>query len=219
MKFGMPLVVMNLALLAGNLGTQLIVAHISGESAAGIYAAYYAPIERIVGFATTIAATALLPLMASEWEQGRQREAFQFLLFVIAGTIIIAGGAAGAIVIFGESFVSNFVGPDFATGVTLIAPTALSCFLFGIASILTDVLIIKKQTMRVSLLFALAVTVGLLAAFAVVPQEGALGGVYARLIASASSVLLVGAAATVAVARQESTGEKTGPSTSIDNKV
>ncbi|MBO9591143.1 oligosaccharide flippase family protein [Devosia sp.] len=208
LRFGLPLVLMNLAFLLSNLGTQIIVQNLHSASAAGIYAAYYAPIERIVGFVTAIAATALIPLLANHWEQGHQRQALRFLGLVILATTTATGAIAAIIVIAGDAFASNMVGTEYLSGVELIAPTAVSCFLFGIASIIADVLIIKRRTLLLALMFVVAVVIGLTTAVVIVPEQAALGGAYARVVSSLASVVLVGGAAVFVVWRDFSVNRR-----------
>lgn len=190
-RFGLPLVIMNLAFVIGNLGTQIIVTRLYSAEAAGIYAAFYAPIERVIGFAATIAATALLPLLAKLWDEGHQREALRFLFVVIVFVTILAAAASAILVVYSDIFTKIMVGSEYSSGSALIPTICVSCLLFSISSIVADVLILQKKTILIAVLFAAANLIGILAALALTSSRGAMGAAEARAISSCLGLLLV----------------------------
>jgi O-antigen/teichoic acid export membrane protein len=191
LSFGLPLVIMNGAFLIANLGTQLIVSGLYSTEEAGIYAAFYSPIERIVGFAIAIAATALLPLLSSLWEKGRHSEALRLLFSVLAFVTMSAGGLSILLMIEADRFASMIIGVQFRSGAVLIPLTCASCILSGLAGIVADILIVQKKTRLTAALFVFASLLGLGLSAVLVPGAGAMGAVEARAVSSGVSLVLV----------------------------
>jgi len=190
-RFGLPLVIMNLAFVFGNLGTQIIVSRLHSPIAAGIYAGFYAPIERIIGFAATIAATALLPLLAKLWDEGHRREALHFLFVVILLVTTLGVIASGILITYSDIFTRIMVGSEYSSGDALIPTICVACLLFSTSSIMADILILQKKTAMIAIFFVIANLIGIMAAVALTPTRGALGAAEARVISSGVGLFLV----------------------------
>lgn len=188
-RFGVPLSIMNVALLLGNLGTQVVISKVSGGQAAGEYAAYAAPVERIVGFGASVAAMAVLPLVSSRWARGEKQEVMRFLILVI--TVVTAAALACSMVLlaFGDAIFGLIIDSKFKAGATLIPILCAATVAGTIAAIMADIMVLQKRTLQLAWIFSVAGAVGIAVSAMLAASLGAEGAAVGRLVAAILSVL------------------------------
>lgn len=189
--FGLPLIVMNCALLLSNLGTQMVIAAISGTQEAGIYAAYSAPIDRLIGFSASIAAMAFLPVVSTQWDRQPKSESLRFLFAVIAIVTAASVTVSVLLICFGGVFLGLLVDERYAAGAALIPILCVAATASAIAAILADVLILQKRTFQLAGIFSLATAAGLVVSIALAVSGGAQGAATGRLVSGAVTCLLI----------------------------
>jgi len=194
LAFGVPLALMNVALLLGNLGTQLLLAKLANAQEAGIYAAFSAPIERLVGFSASIAAMAFLPLIASQWDAKRYREVLRFLFFIVAAVLLIAIAISAVLIVFAGPITTRIIDPRYLSGVDLIPLLSAATTASTTAAILADILILQKKTPQLAALFLSATLIGLLVSGVLIPVNGATGAVIGRLVFGLLACVFIGVA-------------------------
>jgi O-antigen/teichoic acid export membrane protein len=192
--FGIPLALMNVALLLSNLGTQLILSKLASPHEAGIFAAFSAPIERLVGFSASIAAMAFLPLIASQWDAKHYRDVLRFLSLIIAAVLFIAIVISAALIAFAGPISAHTVDARYLSGTNLIPLLCAATTASTTAAILADILILQKKTPQLAALFLTATVIGLLVSGALVPFNGATGAVTGRLLSGVLACVFIGVA-------------------------
>ncbi|QDC02937.1 lipopolysaccharide biosynthesis protein [Mesorhizobium sp. 8] len=189
--FGLPLAFMNGAFLLGNMGIQLIIANMASPYDAGIYAAFSAPIERLVGFMASIAAMAFLPLVAVKWDQNQRSEVLRFLGLVVAAVALISTVISILLVIFNDQWVTLIIDKRYKSGIDLIPVLCAATTVSTIASILADVLIVEKKTVHLAVFFTISSIVGLVFSAVLIPIAGVSGAVLGRLISAVFACMLI----------------------------
>ena len=188
-RLGLPLALMNVALLLGNLGTQVVISTMSGGQAAGEYAAYAAPVERLVGFTASVAAMAVLPLVSCRWARGERREVMRFLILVVALVTAVALAVSIVLVGFGDTIFGLIIDSKFKAGAALLPLLCAATVASTIAAILADVLVLQKKTLQLAWIFMAAGFVGIVVSAILATSLGAQGAAIGRLVAAILSVL------------------------------
>lgn len=182
LAYSLPLVPTRYSGIILNYSDRLVITHVWGPAAVGIYAASY-DIARLIWHVTIPLRMALQPIISRLWDEGRRDDVSVYLsqtfkYSLVLGLPAVVGLSALAPRLLELISTSTFVGPSYA----IVPLAAAGVLLDGIANVFASVMRLHKNTRAIAVAVVLAALLHLLLNFILIPTVGIVGGAIATFI-------------------------------------
>lgn len=182
LAYSLPLVPTRYSNIILNYSDRLVITHVWGPAAVGIYAASY-DLARLCWHVVLPLRMALQPVVSRLWDEGRRAEVSlllsqSFKYSLVLGLPAVVGLSALAPRLLGLLSTNAFVAASYA-----IVPLAAGGILLnGIAGVFASVMRLHKNTRAIAAAVTLAAVLHLALNFILIPAFGIVGGAIATFI-------------------------------------
>lgn len=181
LSLGLPTVPGNLSYWVVNSSNRYIISFFLGAVAVGYYSPGYT-----VGYSIVLAVTpvslVLLPTLSAYFDDHRLDQVRVILRYCLKYFLTLAIPAIFVLSLLSQQILSILSTPEIAASGYAVTPLiAVSASLFGVYAIVSNVLVLKKQTHVLGLVWLIAASLNVIVTLFLVPRIGFMGAAVATL--------------------------------------
>ena len=190
-KYGLPLMVGNLAAWVLSLSDRYILKMFYSSREVGIYSLSYAVSEKSILFLSSLFLLASRPLGMRIWESESEEIAKKYIANITRFYLILSIPMVVGLSVLGELIVKVIGRPEYYEGYRIISFVAVSGLLLGLQQRFQAGLIFKKRTNRIMLAILISGLLNIVLNFIFIPEYGYLAAAASTLISYVALLVFV----------------------------
>jgi O-antigen/teichoic acid export membrane protein len=191
LAYGIPIIPTRYSNLILNYSDRLVITHVFGPAAVGIYAASY-DLARLCWHVVLPLRMALQPVVSRLWDEGKRHDVSVLLSQSFKFSIILGLPAVVGLSALGPHFFNLTATPEFSTASIYIVPmAALGILLNGIMGVFASVMRLHKNTRAIAVAASTSAIVHLILNLTLIPTLGIVGGALSTLLGYALELILI----------------------------
>ncbi|MFC1505056.1 lipopolysaccharide biosynthesis protein [Thermodesulfobacteriota bacterium] len=182
MKYGIPLVITNLAGWILTLSDRFIIKYFRGNLEVGIYSISYKVAEQTIYSIILLIGLASAPLIMDSWENKGAEETVKFIEKLTKIFLIVSIPAATGISLISKPLIEMLATPSYYSGYKIIPIVAFGVLIFGLQRNFQVALLIFKRTNYVMYLTLIAGIINIVLNVIFIPKYGYFAAAYTTLL-------------------------------------
>lgn len=191
LRYGTPLIGLNIAVQLNTYLDQFMLRAMSGVELVGIYAANYVVADKVIYAISSLVALTLGPLVFSEWERKNHLNAYQMIWKSVIVFVALSLPVLLLMSVAPDLIMSKLTAPEYAAGRIIIPYVMIGATFAGIASIIAYVLSIHFRTVELAFCFGVCLITNFCLNFFLIPAFGVLGCALSTSFSSAALLIIL----------------------------
>ena len=191
MAYSLPLIPTRYSNLILSYSDRLVITHVSGPAAVGIYAASY-DLARLGWHVVLPLRMALLPVMSRLWDEGKREDVSVLLNQSVKYSIILGLPAVAGLSALAPYFFSLASAPEFSEASLYIVPlVGAGILLNGTTGVFATVMRLHKNTRAIAVAVSASAIVHLALNLLLIPTMGIIGAAISTLLGFGLELILM----------------------------
>lgn len=182
LKFGVPLVIGNLAAWILSLSDRYIIEFFKGSMEVGIYSASYGISEQSITVIWTLFMTASYPLIVRTWENHGEKATQSYITRLTRYFLLITIPAVIGLSVLAKQVIMLLTSPAYYEGYIIIPIILIGALFLGLQWWAQLGLLLHNKTNKITITILIAGIINILLNFILVPYYGFLGAAISTLI-------------------------------------